>query len=125
MIRKKILNPQRIRSIKGGGFSFIPHRFVTDGFLQRLSSAELLLYLFLIAVSDRYGLSFYSDESICTLLHMPSGNYQSAIKGLIQKDLIAFNGTLFQVLELPSAPGEQGPCPAALDKLCRNLFKEV
>jgi hypothetical protein len=125
MIRKKILNPERIRSIKGGGFSFIPHRFVTDGFLQRLSGAELLVYLFLIAVSDRYGLSYYSDESICTLLHMSSENYHSAIKGLIHKDLIAFNGTLFQVLELPSAPGEQGPCPAALDKLCRNLFKEV
>jgi hypothetical protein len=125
MIRKKILNPQRIRSIKGGGFSFIPHRFVTDGFLQRLSGAELLLYLFLTAVSDRYGLSFYSDESICTLLHMSSENYQSATKGLIEKDLIAFDGTLFQVLELPSAPGGQGCCPAALDKLCRNLFKEV
>jgi hypothetical protein len=125
MIRKKILNPQRIRSIKGGGFSFIPHRFVTDGFLQRLSGAELLLYLFLTAVSDRYGLSFYSDESICTLLHMSAENYQSAIKGLIEKDLIAFDGTLFQVLELPPAPGGQGGCPAALDKLCRNLFKEV
>ena len=125
MIRKKILNLGRIRSIKGGGFSFIPHRFVTDGFLQRLSGAELLLYLFLTAVSDRYGLSFYSDESICTLLHMSSENYQSAIKGLIEKDLIAFNGTLFQVLELPSSAGGQGRCPAALDKLCHNLFKEV
>jgi hypothetical protein len=125
MIRKKILNPERIRSIKDGGFSFIPHRFVTDGFLQRLSGAELLLYLFLTAVSDRYGLSFYSDESICTLLDMSAENYQSAIKGLIEKDLIAFDGTLFQVLELPSALGGQGRCPTALDKLCRNLFKEV
>ena len=125
MIRKKILNPQRIRSIKGGGFSLIPHRFVTDGFLQRLSGAELLRYLFLTAVSDRYGLSFYSDESICTLLDMSSENYQNAIKGLIDKDLIAIDGTLFQVLELPSAPGGQGRCPAALDKFCRNLIKEV
>jgi hypothetical protein len=125
MIRKKILNPERIRSIKGDGFSFIPHRFVTGGFLQRLSGDKLLLYLFLIAVSDRYGLSFYSEESICTLLHMSSENYQSATKGLIEKDLIAFDGTLFQVLELPSAPGGQGRCPAALDNLCNNLFKEV
>jgi hypothetical protein len=43
MIRKKIINPNRIRSIKGG-FSSIPHRFVTDGFLSSLSQAELLLY---------------------------------------------------------------------------------
>lgn len=69
MVRKKILKPERVRSIKGG-FSFIPHRFVTDGFLESLSGAELLLYLFLVAVTDRYGLSFYSDESICALLHI-------------------------------------------------------
>jgi hypothetical protein len=122
MVRKKILNPGRVRSIKGG-FSFIPHRFVTDGFIESLSGAELVLYLFLVAVSDRYGLSFYSDESICALLHMSSENYQSALKGLIRKDLIAFDGTLFQVLELPPAPGGQGPYPAVLGKLCRNLFK--
>ena len=129
MIRKKILNPERIRSIKGGGFSFIPHRFVTDGFLQRLSGAELLLYLFLIAVSDRYGLSFYSDESICTLLHMSSENYQSAIKGLIEKDLIAFDGTLFQVLELPAKPHmprtSKPDARLAVEKLAGGLFEEV
>jgi len=122
MIRKKILNPGRVRSIKGG-FSFIPHRFVTDGFIESLNGAELLLYLFLVAVSDRYGLSFYSDESICALLQMPSETYRAARKGLIQKDLIAFDGALFQVLELPPA----GPAsyPAAIGQLCRNLFTEV
>lgn len=31
MIKKKILNPVRVRQINGG-FSFIPHRFLTDGF---------------------------------------------------------------------------------------------
>lgn len=121
MIRKKILNPGRVRSIKGG-FSFIPHRFVTDGFIQSLSGAELLLYLFLVAVSDRHGLSFYSDESICALLKIPSGTYQTAREGLIQKDLIAFNGALFQVLELPPAPGRPASYPAAIGGLCRNLL---
>ena len=127
MIRKKILNPQRIRSIKGGGFSFIPHRFVTDGFLKRLSGAELLLYLFLITVSDRYGLSFYSDESICTLLDMSAENYQSAIKGLIHKDLIAFNGSIFQVLDLPKTkPQKTTPSQhSALNDLIQKCVKEV
>lgn len=122
MVRKKILNPGRVRSIKGG-FSFIPHRFVADGFIESLNNAELLLYLFLMAVSDRYGLSFYSDESICALLHMASEKYRAARKGLIQKDLIAFDGAIFQVLELPSA----GPTsyPVAISELCRNLFTEV
>ena len=123
MVRKRVLNPHRVRSIKGG-FSFIPHRFVTDGYLESLSASELLLYLFLIVVSDRYGLSFYSSDSICLLLQMTSENYQTARQGLIEKDLIDFNGTLFQVLDLPKSPEQQLVNPA-IGKLCKNLFKEV
>ena len=69
MIRKKVINPDRIRSIKGG-FSFIPHQFITDGFLSSLSQTELLLYLFLVLVSDRFGLSYYAYDSICSLLEL-------------------------------------------------------
>jgi hypothetical protein len=124
MVKKRILNADRVRSIKGG-FSFIPHSFVTDGFMSSLSALELLLYLFLVAVSDRYGLSFYSDGSICTLLQMTSENYQQARQGLIEKDLIEFNGTLFQVLELPASPGKQAPYHSRIRQLCKNLFAEV
>ena len=116
MVRKKILNPDRVRRIKGG-FSFIPHRFVTDGFMSSLNGSELLLYLFLVAVSDRYGLSFYSSTTICKLLEMTSGHYQKARQGLIEKDLIDFNGTVFQVLDLPASLGVH---PAV-----GNLFEEV
>ena len=100
MIRKKILNPDRIRSIKGG-FSFIPHRFVTDGFLSSLNQKQLLLYLFLVLAADRYGLSYYSYDRICSLPQLSVDQYITARDGLIKKDMIAFNGTLFQVLELP------------------------
>lgn len=103
MIRKKILNPDRIRRIDGG-FSFIPHRFLCDGFLASLTQEELLLYLFLILASDRNGLSFYSYDAICTLLQFTLDQYITARDGLIKKDLLAFDGTIFQVLELPSKP---------------------
>jgi hypothetical protein len=103
MIQKKVLNPQRVRQINGG-FSFIPHRFVLDGFLAALGQKELLLYLFLVVVSDRNGLSFYSYDSICTLLELNLDEYITSRDSLIKKDLIAFNGTLFQVLELPPKP---------------------
>ena len=103
MIKKKLLNPDRIRRIDGG-FSFIPHRFLSDGFLAALPQKELLLYLFLITVSDRHGLSFYSYDSICCLLQMDLDQYISARNGLIDKDLIAFDGTIFQVLDLPTTP---------------------
>lgn len=103
MIKKKILNPDRIRRIDGG-FSFIPHRFLSDGFLAALPQKELLLYLFLITVSDRHGLSFYSYDSICSLLQMDLDQYINARNGLTDKDLIAFDGTIFQVLDLPTTP---------------------
>ena len=103
MIIKKVLVADRIRHIDGG-FSFIPHRFLMDGFLQALSQPELLLYIFLILAADRYGLSYYSDDRICSLLHLSVEQYITAREDLIKKDLIAFNGTLFQVLELPQKP---------------------
>jgi len=106
MIKKRILQPDRIRRIRGG-FSFIPHRFLTDGFLAALSQKELLFYLFLVLVSDRNGLSFYSYDAICTLLQLSVDQYVEARDALIKRDLIAFDGTLFQVLDLPSKPVQE------------------
>jgi hypothetical protein len=105
MIKKKLLKPKRVRCINGG-FSFIPHRFLTDGFLASLDQKQLLLYLFLCLASDRNGLSFYSYDAICTLVQLTLDEYIEARKGLVKKDLIAFDGTIFQVLDLPSKPIE-------------------
>ena len=129
-IKKKILNPDRIRRIHGG-FSFIPHRFLADGFLAALHQMEILLYLFLVLASDRHGLSFYSYDTICSLLQMNLDQYIKARNGLIDKDLIAFDGTVFQVLELPASPvsssadqklaGDQ----AAIDQLADRSLKRM
>ena len=121
MIKKKILVPNRIRRIDGG-FSFIPHRFITDGFLDALNQIEILLYLFLCLVSDRYGLSFYSYDAICSLLKLSVDEYTEARDGLIGKDLIAFDGTVFQVLDLPSRPVKDSPVKLAL-KLDRREYR--
>ena len=134
MITKKVLVANRIRRIDGG-FSFIPHRFLTNGFLKALSQQELLLYIFLVMAADRYGLSFYSYDRICSSLRMALEQYSAARDGLIEKDLIAFDGTLFQVLSLPASPA-QGPMnttgrqlthcqtPAAIGPIIAQLFKE-
>jgi hypothetical protein len=128
MIKKKILNTERVRRI-AGGFSFIPHRFVTDGFLSSLNRQQLLLYLFLVLVSDRYGLSFYSYDSICSLLQMRIDEYIEARDSLIEKDLIDFDGTLFQVLELPAKPRivdfPQESYTRPIAQLTSHLFKEI
>ena len=93
MIKKKILDGSRIRRIDGG-FSFIPHRFLTDGFLACLQQQELLLYLFLVLAAGRYGLSYYSYDRICSLLQLSVDQYITARNGLIKKDLIAFTDHL-------------------------------
>jgi hypothetical protein len=132
MITKKIINPERIRRIEGG-FSFIPHRFITDGFLTFLTQKELLLYLFLVLVSDRHGLSYYAYDSICSLLRFTLDQYIEARNGLMDKDMISFDGTLFQVLDLPSKPNhtsqygssKQDKEPASIPRLIRRSLKEA
>ena len=59
------------------------------------------MYIFLVMAADRYGLSFYSYDRICSCLHMTLEQYSAARDGLIEKDLIAFDGILYQVLSLP------------------------
>ena len=126
MIKKHILDDQRVRRIDGG-FSFIPHRFLTDGFVSALEPDQLLLYFFLVLAGDRNGLSFYSYDSICNLLQMSLDQYLQARNALIEKDLIAFDGTLFQVLDLPKTAPAATPsaCASGLDRLIQKTFKEV
>lgn len=126
MIKKRILNTKRIRCIDGG-FAFIPHRFLTGGFVAALDPGQLLLYFFLVVAGDRNGLSFYSYDSICNLLHMSVDQYLQARNALIEKDLIAFDGTLFQVLDLPDRATASNPpsCPSGLDRLIQKTTKEV
>ena len=114
MIEKQPLCPQRVRRITGS-FAFIEHRFLRDGFWSRLSQHELLLYVFLILVADRNGLSYYGYDKVCTLLRFTLDDYIVARNGLIEKDLIAFDGHLFQVLSLPSTSAPKPP-PALQSK---------
>ena len=109
MMEKVILCPDRVRKITGT-FGFIEHRFLQEGFFYALSHYELLLYLFLILVADRHGLSFYSYDKMCTLLRITVDEFILARDGLIEKDLIAFDGRTFQVLSLPRC----GPQPTPL-----------
>ena len=108
MIEKKAPVPKRVRKISGS-FSFIEHRFLRDGFWASLTKHELLLYLFLVIVGDRQGLSYYSFDKICSLLGMSPDYYIVARNGLIDKDLIAFDGFIFQVLSLPGSPAFLAP----------------
>ena len=98
------IQPDRIRSIGGQGFAFVPHRFLREGFLCSLTADEQRLYLFLVLAADRNGLSFYHYDRIAAILEMVLDDYVEARNGLLAKDLIAFDGARFQVLSLPAKP---------------------
>jgi hypothetical protein len=110
MMRKQPQPPRsdRIRSIRGS-FSWIDHRFFRQGFDQGLTRLEKLLYLVLVAISNRDGVSYYSDERLGEFLDIRYlHELTSARSELIERDLIAFERGVYQVLDLPPEPSKPG-----------------
>ena len=104
VISRAPIRPDRIRRIDGQSFAFLPHRFLREGFLCSLTPTELRLYVFLVLAADRGGMSFYGFDRICAVLEVDLDDFLSSRNGLIDKDLVAFDGTRFQVLSLPARP---------------------
>ena len=103
MYDKRILNSSRVRKIEGS-FSWIDHSFITGGFLRDLSAVEILLYFFLVTVSDRNGISFYHDDKICSLVKIGLVSLGEARDVLVSKSLLAYEYPIYQVLSLPAQP---------------------
>ncbi len=103
MIQKRILVPQRLRHPPATGWSWVDRRFLREHG-DYLSPEALLLYFFLAAVADRHGLSFYSDRALASRLRLSPQALQQARQELLDRDLIAHQLPLVQVLSLP-APG--------------------
>jgi hypothetical protein len=123
MITKAALDHDRVRKI-AGSFAFIEHRFLRDGFFSALTHHELLLYVLLVLVADRNGLSYYSYDKICILLRITLDDY------IIARDALH----LFQVLSLPETPRATEPQllktseqmmrddPATVSRIIENAF---
>ncbi|HUE16198.1 MAG TPA: hypothetical protein VMR25_18645 [Planctomycetaceae bacterium] len=103
MIQKRILVPQRLRHPPATGWSWVDRRFLREHG-DYLSPEALLLYFFLATVADRHGLSFYSDHALASRLRLSPQALQQARQELLDRDLIAHQLPLVQVLSLP-APG--------------------
>jgi len=124
---KRVLEPERVRKIEGS-FSWIDHRFVTGGFLRDLSPLEILLYLFLVAVSDRNGLSFYHDDRIASLLKIDLAALGQAREGLVLRSLVAYQPPLYQVLSLPPQPRmlpSREERSQREEEIARSYFKKI
>lgn len=103
MIEKRILVPKRLRRPPATGWSWIDRRFLREHG-DHLSREAMLLYLFLAAVADKHGLSFYSDHTLSCRLRLSPSELEKAREELLQRDLIAYQLPLVQVLSVAS-PG--------------------
>lgn len=107
MIQKHLLVTDRVRRPPREGFSWVDRRFLRD-YAARLSGDAILLYFFLAAVSDKDGLSFYSDATLAVRLRLREANVVSARDELLTHDLVAFQPPLTQVLSLPLSQMQRG-----------------
>jgi hypothetical protein len=110
MISKHLLVVQRLRRPPATGWSWIDRRFLREHG-DHLSREAVLLYLFLTAVADRHGLSFYSDHTLTSRLQLSQPILEGARQELLDRDLIAHQLPLVQVLSLPTRSVSRRPQP--------------
>lgn len=109
MFPKRLLVRDRVRRPPQTGWSWIDRRFVREQ-SDRLSRDAMLLYFFLCAVADQFGLSYYGDLTLTTRLRMTATALEQARAELLSRDLIAHEPPLIQVLSLPTI-GQRRPAP--------------
>lgn len=103
-MESKVICQERIRQLPAR-FSWMDQRFVREGHLKELGAESACLYLFLVTVGDRNGVSWYSSSKIVELSAI--ADLESARGKLISHGLIAWKAPYYQVLELPREAGLQ------------------
>jgi hypothetical protein len=124
MIQKHVLVPQRLRRPPATGWSWLDRRFLREHG-DYLSREAVLLYLFLAAVADRHGLSFYSDTTLACRLRLSQPVLEQAREELLDRDLIAHQLPLVQVLSLPSPGVCRRPEPGQGLMLLGDVFRQA
>jgi hypothetical protein len=124
MIQKRILVAGRLRRPPATGWSWMDRRFLREHG-DYLSREAVLLYLFLAAVADRHGLSFYGDRTLTSRLQLSQQALERARQELLDRDLIAHQLPLVQVLSLPAPPVSRRPEPGQGLIRLGELFQQV
>jgi hypothetical protein len=96
----------RVRRLPSGDWSWIHRRFLRE-YSSKLSGDAVFLYLFLCAVADKHGLSYYSDNALALRLRTTERVIAEARVDLLELDLIAYRAPLTQVLSLPASATER------------------
>lgn len=123
-IRKKPIVKERIRRPPKEGWSWIDRRFLRE-YAERLDPNALVLYFFLAAVSDKDGLSYYSDASIARHLKINESSVAKARDELEFHDLIGYKVPLYQVLSLPSCRKSRTPRGQSSPELIGEIMRQL
>jgi len=128
MKKYHIPQPKNIRNIKSS-FAWIDHRLIRNGFLEVMTHQDMVLYLFLILVADKNGVSFYRKEKICQAVSLDYNQFEIAKDRLINMNLIAFEGYsvlssngYYQILPVETKAPDYSKQITA--KLTDKLFRE-
>lgn len=82
-------DPSRVRRITTS-FAWLDHRLLGEGHLERLTPAEIALYVFLALAADRTGVSFYRRDVMARKLGLGELQIEEARRRLLDRGLIAF-----------------------------------
>lgn len=123
-IQKRILVADRLRRPPATGWSWVDRRFLREHG-DHLSREAMLLYFFLAAVADRHGLSFYSDTTLSCRLRLSPQILEKARQELLDRDLIAYQLPLVQVLALPASRISRRSEPGQGLMLLGDVFRQV
>lgn len=121
---KRLPVPERKRGLPKTGWAWIDRRFVRE-FADSLERDSLLLYFFLAAVSDKDGLSYYSDPAIACRLRMAQSAVVDAREELETRDLISYDAPFYQVLSLPEPFRLDGSGPSLICDIMRELGRST
>ena len=100
-----------------------------NGFLELMTHQDIVLYLFLVLVADKNGVSFYRKEKICQAVSLDYSQFEIARDRLVNMKLIAFEGYsvlspngYYQILPIEAKAPDYHK--QITQKLANKLFRE-
>ncbi len=98
-------------------YSIIDHELLHGGYFQRLPDKSLVLYLFLVVVSDREGKSFYSNPRIMNILGFKDEDINVSRYELIKAGLIDYRSPFWFVRNISEKTKTRITHPGCLEKV--------
>jgi replication initiation and membrane attachment protein DnaB len=120
MANKHPIYPDRIRKIPRQ-FSWLDHRLVSAHYIDRCTHRAAALYLFLVAVADAKGMSYYATQTLSRRLGMDAQAIRQARNELVSLGLIAYRKPLVQVLAIDAEPARPSGTLQGLEQIFKRI----